>query len=231
MPFPPSIREEALVNSGRRCCVCHEFSGRSINIHHIIQEADGGLNTIDNAIALCLRCHSEAGHYNSHHPLGTKYSPTELIKHRDNWWLAVKSGKALPDYDLNIKWKRTHTSQDLHTHRIIASLQNGEYFLNEWKLQLIFPNLVPVRTEGFTDLGQISIDGFIYKNYQITGSKIFSSEQVELVGMADKYVEYDMNNDLYFNFLKHDLCFKWRFYPSSGISLNGSFNWREMHEF
>lgn len=35
---------------------------------------------------LCSRCHEEAGHYNSRHPLGTKYSPTELRKHRDDWW-------------------------------------------------------------------------------------------------------------------------------------------------
>jgi HNH endonuclease len=86
MPFSPSVREETLVRSHRRCCICHEFAGRSVNVHHVIQEADGGLNTIDNAICLCLRCHAEAGHFNSRHPLGTKYAPTELLAHRDQWW-------------------------------------------------------------------------------------------------------------------------------------------------
>lgn len=61
MPFPRPVRDEALVRSNRRCCVCHEFGGRSVNVHHIVQEADGGPNTIENAICLCLRCHAEAG--------------------------------------------------------------------------------------------------------------------------------------------------------------------------
>ncbi|MEK6261993.1 MAG: HNH endonuclease [Planctomycetota bacterium] len=86
MPFPNSVRLDALVRSGRHCCVCHEFAGRTANVHHIIQEALGGPNTIENAICLCTRCHTEAGHYNPMHPLGTKYSPQELRAHRDAWW-------------------------------------------------------------------------------------------------------------------------------------------------
>ena len=86
MPFTPATRQEVLVRSHRRCCVCHDFAGRSVNVHHVIQEADGGANTIENAICLCLRCHAEAGHFNSRHPLGTKYSSPELLAHRDQWW-------------------------------------------------------------------------------------------------------------------------------------------------
>jgi HNH endonuclease len=86
MPFPDSVRLDVLVRSGRHCCVCNEFAGRTANVHHIVQEALGGANSIDNAICLCQRCHSEAGHYNTSHPLGTKYSPQELRAHRDAWW-------------------------------------------------------------------------------------------------------------------------------------------------
>ena len=85
MPFPDSVRIQALVRSRRHCCVCHEFAGRASNVHHIVQEAKGGTNTLENAICLCQRCHTEAGHYNSMHPLGTKYSPEELRAHRDAW--------------------------------------------------------------------------------------------------------------------------------------------------
>lgn len=86
MPFEQKIKEEALVNSRRCCCVCQKFAGLYTNIHHIVQESDGGSNKIENAIALCLRCHGEAGHYNQDHPIGNKYSPSELRKHRDKWW-------------------------------------------------------------------------------------------------------------------------------------------------
>jgi hypothetical protein len=91
MPFPEKIRETVLVRSHRRCCVCHQFGGRNVNVHHIVQEADGGENTIDNAICLCLPCHAEAGHFNSRHPLGTKYSPSELKAHRKQWWTYCES--------------------------------------------------------------------------------------------------------------------------------------------
>ena len=86
MPFSRDVREDALVRSGRYCCACGTFAGRDIEVHHIVSEADGGPDTIDNAIPLCSRCHGEAGHYNPRHPRGTKYSPDELRRHRDEWW-------------------------------------------------------------------------------------------------------------------------------------------------
>ena len=86
MPFSRKIHEEALVRSGRYCCVCHLHAGRDAEVHHVVQEASGGKNTIDNAILLCSKCHGEAGHYNVLHPRGTKYSPSELLRHRNEWW-------------------------------------------------------------------------------------------------------------------------------------------------
>jgi hypothetical protein len=86
VPFSSALRIGALVKSRRKCCVCGQFAGRDAEVHHIVQEADGGPNTINNAIVLCSRCHGEAGHYNPRHPRGTKYSPAELRRHRDAWW-------------------------------------------------------------------------------------------------------------------------------------------------
>jgi hypothetical protein len=86
MPFSKTVRDEVILRSKRHCCVCRIFAGRDLSVHHIVQEADGGPDTLDNAIALCSRCHGEAGHYNPRHPLGTKYSHDELRRHRDSWW-------------------------------------------------------------------------------------------------------------------------------------------------
>lgn len=103
MPFPHLDKEEALVRSRRYCCVCHEFAGLYTNVHHIIPEAQGGPNTLDNAIVLCLRCHGEAGHYNPRHPIGNKYSPAELRRHRDLWWERCEqhAGVPLSPHDLD----------------------------------------------------------------------------------------------------------------------------------
>lgn len=86
MSFPRDVKVEALTKSRRCCCICEEFAGLYTNVHHIVQEADGGPNAIENAIVLCLRCHGEVGHYNSRHPIGNSYTPAELKLQRDHWW-------------------------------------------------------------------------------------------------------------------------------------------------
>jgi hypothetical protein len=86
MAFSKSIKEKALVNSRRCCCICHEFAGLYTNVHHIKPKAKKGPDTLENAIVLCLKCHGEVGHYNENHPIGNKYSRKELIQHRDRWW-------------------------------------------------------------------------------------------------------------------------------------------------
>ncbi len=61
-----------------------------MELHHIVPESNGGKSTFENCIPLCFDCHADAGHYNPKHPKGTKYSPTELKKHRDNWYSAIR---------------------------------------------------------------------------------------------------------------------------------------------
>ncbi len=83
------VREKALVACGRRCCICHQFCGTRIELHHIISQADGGASTLDNCIPLCFNCHADVGHYNPRHPRGTKYTASELRGHRDIWFTAM----------------------------------------------------------------------------------------------------------------------------------------------
>lgn len=96
MPFSHWVKQEALVRSRRCCCVCQEFAGRATNVHHMLPESNGGSNDLENAIVLCLRCHAEVGHYNVRHPIGNKYSPEELRRHRDEWWEWCENNPAVP---------------------------------------------------------------------------------------------------------------------------------------
>ena len=83
MGFPTSVADEVLVRCGRHCCICGEFVGSKIELHHIIQVADGGDNSVDNCIPLCFNCHAEVKSYNPRHPKGRMYTPAELKGHRD----------------------------------------------------------------------------------------------------------------------------------------------------
>jgi len=122
MPFSSSIKEEALVKSRRCCCVCHEFAGVYANVHHIIQESNGGPNSLENSIVLCLRCHGEAGHYNVNHPMGNKYSPEELRSHRDWWW----------------EWCDKNPSAPLPKTPISVSPQQITLGMKDWRTQGLF---------------------------------------------------------------------------------------------
>src|SRR6266516_5410799 len=92
MGFPPDVRRETLVLSARHCCVCHRYKGVRIEVHHIEPEADGGPNTLDNAIVLCFDCHADAGHYNPRHARGTKFSREELRAAKEEWFRIVREG-------------------------------------------------------------------------------------------------------------------------------------------
>ena len=47
--------------------------------------ADGGSDSIDNAIPVCFECHAEIHLYNDQHPRGRKYRPDELRLHKTQW--------------------------------------------------------------------------------------------------------------------------------------------------
>jgi hypothetical protein len=85
MPFPRDEVEELLAACHRRCCVCHRFCGVKIETDHMLPAAEGGPDTIDNAIPVCFECHAEVHSYNDKHPRGRKFRPNELRRHKEQW--------------------------------------------------------------------------------------------------------------------------------------------------
>jgi hypothetical protein len=83
--FKPEDVEKLLVACHRCCCVCHRYCGVKMEIDHIIPQAEGGPDTCENAISVCLECHAEIHSYNPKHPRGRKFQPDELRGHRDQW--------------------------------------------------------------------------------------------------------------------------------------------------
>ncbi len=86
MAFSQAIADEVFVRCGRHCCLCGVFAGQKMELHHIKQAADGGEDSIENCIPLCLNCHAEVKAYNPKHPKGRKYTETELKGHRDKYF-------------------------------------------------------------------------------------------------------------------------------------------------
>lgn len=57
-----------------------------MHLHHIIPKAEGGPDTIENAIPVCLDCHAEI---ESRSNMGRRFTPDELRHHRDRWFATV----------------------------------------------------------------------------------------------------------------------------------------------
>ena len=75
MPFSEKVKSEAKRNSNFRCCICNKVF---VEVHHIIPETEGGLNTIDNAAPLCASCHDLFG--------GNPEKRKQIRQMRDYWW-------------------------------------------------------------------------------------------------------------------------------------------------
>ena len=90
MGFSDEVQAEALVASGRSCCICHKFCGTKITLHHIKQKAYGGDDSFDNCIPLCLDCHEDMGKADPNHVTGKHYTEKELRLHRGKWYEFVR---------------------------------------------------------------------------------------------------------------------------------------------
>ena len=144
------IKEDVLVKCKRYCCFCGRYKGRDIEVHHIVQKADGGEDSFDNAIPLCFDCHSEVGSYNSNHPKGNKFKPGELKRIRDDFYSKVVDFSRRPndisntDEKLLVAFKNDYTDIleyciriDFTSELVDSSLSDNIYYLyfEKWSMK------------------------------------------------------------------------------------------------
>jgi hypothetical protein len=182
MGFPQSVREEALLACKRHCAWCEQSQGITIECHHIVPQSEGGDDSFDNCIPLCLNCHGKVGSYNSKHPRGTKISPNELKKRRDMLYEMVKRNQIL--------------AQNVHT--CIPTIPNKYDVALFEKIQEVFsePNLEYYLT-GF-DLGKDfdkEIFNPLWRFIEMMKNSVFVFIDTELEALKQALVEvvYDFN--------------------------------------
>jgi len=125
MPFTPTVKARAVEAAAGHCCVCHRFDAGHIEVHHIQPQAKGGQDNYENAIALCFDCHTWAGHYNSNHPKGFRYSPEFLRLARDKWYARVADRMICPATEDLAVQTRYLISRD---HDVTIRLLAGDLF-------------------------------------------------------------------------------------------------------
>jgi hypothetical protein len=79
MPFSQGLKDKVKKMAAFQCCRCRAIG---IDIHHIIPQAMGGSDDIDNAAPLCQNCHARYG--------ANPEKRTEIRQMRDWWYDVVK---------------------------------------------------------------------------------------------------------------------------------------------
>src|SRR3989344_3198726 len=81
MAFSENLKLTVRKMAAFRCCRCHEIG---VDIHHIIPQAEGGPDDIDNAAALCQNCHDR---------FGANPEKRKEIRQMRDWWYEVAKEK------------------------------------------------------------------------------------------------------------------------------------------
>ena len=85
MPFSERLKAKIRKSSHFRCCLCKAIG---VEIHHIIPEEEGGLNTQDNAAPLCPSCHET---------YGANRSKRKFIREARDCWFEICENRYLTD--------------------------------------------------------------------------------------------------------------------------------------
>lgn len=81
---------EVLAKCARHCCICRRFRPLHLQVHHIVEQHEGGTDDLDNLIAICVSCHSDV---HTETKLTRRFTNKELKLHRDNVYQLVSDGK------------------------------------------------------------------------------------------------------------------------------------------
>ncbi len=90
MAVSPDRAAEILAKCARHCCICRRFRPLHLQVHHIVEQSEGGSDEPDNLIAICVSCHSDV---HTETKLTRRFTTKELKLHRDNVCQLVADGK------------------------------------------------------------------------------------------------------------------------------------------
>ena len=81
MPFSEALKNHVRRMAAFQCCRCRETG---VDIHHIIPQAAGGSDDIDNSAPLCQNCHDR---------YGANPEKRKEIRQMRDWWYEVVQEK------------------------------------------------------------------------------------------------------------------------------------------
>jgi hypothetical protein len=126
MAFSEKIKLLAKQKAAFRCCLCHK---PFVEIHHIIPQAEGGPDSLDNAAPLCSSCHDLYG--------GNPEKRKIIRQMRDYWWELMEN-----------RQKRLTESPHLDEY---CEIHTNSYLENDLRTTKISLYHLIFEDEGFND--------------------------------------------------------------------------------
>jgi HNH endonuclease len=156
LAFSAKVKDQVLVSCARHCCICHRFVGLKIELHHIVQIAEGGEDSINNCIPLCFECHADMRSYDHRHPKGTKYTRSELILHRENWYKKI-SNPNLSSYN-----EKTNSFDKLLFEKLIDKIEIDTIkFIDGHDFGTMFEKKYIDKMHDYISINETAFDEFI----------------------------------------------------------------------
>lgn len=163
MAFDEVLKRRVRMKAAYRCCWCERFG--MVEVHHIVPQADNGLDDEENAAPLCPNCHAL---------YGDNPRLRKRIRERRNWWFRVAAKKYPFEYEEVRKSVETVDAELLAVGRdpdAIRKLRQAlETYVQEM-LNFISPgnaretadlllNAIPLDTGALLPKAHITMEGF-----------------------------------------------------------------------
>lgn len=123
MPFDESVKASVRKRAHFACCLCHDLG---VEVHHIVPEAEGGPDVIENAAPLCPTCHER---------YGANPTKRKFIREARDFWFEVCAERYGSDAarltEIQSALAETATKQDVervieHVRALMPDSSDGE---------------------------------------------------------------------------------------------------------
>jgi hypothetical protein len=159
MPFSEELKSKIRKNAHFACCLCKTIG---IEIHHIVPQEQGGLDTEDNAAPLCPSCHET---------YGANPEKRKFIREARDFWYEICEKRYAPDSSKLDEIKNTLEK--------MVSYEDFQKFKDELKNELLVRELYTPRNEiEIQAASDELLDKIWYNRHLYLRSQIASGEEV-----------------------------------------------------
>jgi len=135
---------------------------------------------------------------------------------------------------ISLSYEKMHISPDIHKYRLVAKFTNTLSEAQEgFRFEILLPARVPKESNGFHFEKDVRIDRELYSLAVYESSRrAFPGQTIDICGRkTEVYLEYQMNDDLYWDLNSRPVQVLWRIYFPKAPVMEGKVPFKDLHCF